>query len=182
VKTALLAAAGAAALLLAAPADAASPIDEVRGGVFYHDAGVFGTHKEDGVDLNLELRFVSPEFLRAIWSPRPHLGVQANLAGNTSQLYFGVTWSLMLWQTSGADGLFLDASLGGSTHNGKLDTDDPDRKSLGSRVLFRESLELGYRFAEIHSLSVMLDHVSNANLADRNEGLDTLGVRYGLKF
>ena len=88
----------------------------------------------------------------------------------------------MLWRADGADGLFLDASLGGSAHNGKLDTTDPDRKSLGSPVLFRESLELGYRFAEVHSLSVMLDHISNADLADRNEGLDTLGIRCGLKF
>src|SRR5690242_4608066 len=177
------AAAGAAAsLLLISPAMAGSLIDEMRAGIFYHDAGVFGSNKEDGPDLNLELRVASPDFLSAIWSPRPHLGVHANLAGDTSQLYFGLTWTFMLWPTGGADGLFLDASLGGSAHNGKLDTDDPDRKSLGSRVLFRESLELGYRFAEVHSISVMLDHMSNANLADRNEGLDTLGVRYGLKF
>jgi lipid A 3-O-deacylase len=172
----------AASLLLASPAMAASLVDEMRAGVFYHDAGIFGGQKEDGPDLNLELRFVSPEFLSAIWSPRPHLGVHGNLAGDTSQLYFGLTWSFMLWPTGGADGLFLDASLGGSAHNGKLDTTDPDRKSLGSRVLFRESLELGYRFGEVHSISVMLDHISNANLADRNEGLDNLGVRYGLKF
>jgi lipid A 3-O-deacylase len=154
----------------------------VRTGVFYHDAGIFGSRKEDGADLNLELRFGSPEFLAAIGAPRPHLGVHGNLAGDTSQLYFGLTWSFMLWRTDGGDGLFLDASLGGSAHNGDLDSNRTDRKDLGSPVLFRESLELGYRFGEVHSISVMLDHVSNAGLADRNEGLDNVGVRYGLKF
>jgi lipid A 3-O-deacylase len=176
-----LAALGASALL-AASAHAASVVDEARVGVFDHDAGVFGSDKEQGADINLELLFASPRFLAAVWAPRPHLGVHASLSGETSQLYFGLTWSFMLWPTGGADGLFLEASLGGAAHNGKLDTTDPGRKSLGSPVLFRESLELGYRFAEVHSLSVMLDHISNADLADRNEGLDTLGIRYGLKF
>lgn len=178
----LLSAGIAAGLLCADPAGAQSLVDEVRVGGFYHDAGIFGTRKERGADLNLELRFASPEFLGAIWSPRPHLGVTGSLAGDTSQLYFGLTWSFMLWRTHGDNGFFLDASLGGSAHNGKLEPTRTDRKALGSRVLFRESLELGYRFADVHSISVMLDHASNANLADHNEGIDSLGLRYGLKF
>ena len=178
----LLSAAIAAGLLCADPAGAQSLVDEVRVGGFYHDAGIFGTRKERGADLNLELRFASPEFLGAIWSPRPHLGVTGSLAGDTSQLYFGLTWSFMLWRTGGNNGLFLDASLGGSAHNGKLEPTRTDRKALGSRVLFRESLEFGYRFGDVHSISVMLDHASNANLADHNEGIDSLGLRYGLKF
>ena len=176
--------AAAAFVLVASTAEAASVIDELKLGVLDHDAGVFGTTRESGVDLNAELRFVSPSFLSPIFAPRPHLGIHVNTAGDTNQLYFGLTWSFTLFREilSAGDGIFIDASLGGSVHDGKLDTTDTDRKSLGSRILFRESVELGYRFLERHSVSVMLDHVSNANLADRNEGLDTLGVRYGLKF
>jgi lipid A 3-O-deacylase len=103
---------GAAAALLAAPAGAQGLVDEMRAGVLAHDVGVFGSNLEEGPDLNLELRFVSPDFLGAIWSPRPHLGLTGNLAGDTSQAYFGLTWSFMLWRTDGADGLFLDARLG----------------------------------------------------------------------
>lgn len=171
-----------ALVLAAATAHAQGIVDEFRVGVLAHDVGVFGGSVEDGPDINAELRFVSPQFLSAVWSPRPHLGVDANVAGDTSQLYFGFTWEFMLWRTGAADGLFIDASLGGAVHNGKLDTTEADRKSLGSRLLFRESVELGYRFADVHSLSSMFDHISNANLADRNEGLDSFGIRYGLKF
>ena len=172
------------AFLIAAPAPAASLVDEVKFGVAHHDIGVFGSSREDGIDLNAEIRFVSPAFLAPIFAPRPHLGVHANTAGDTSQVYFGLTWSFTLFRDvlSRGDGFFIDGSLGGAVHNGKLDTERVDRKALGSRILFRESLELGYRFAEVHSISVMLDHISNANLADRNEGLETLGIRYGLKF
>jgi lipid A 3-O-deacylase len=159
-------------------------IDELKFGVLRHDAGVFGDNKEDGVDLNLEARFVSPEFLRPLFSPRPHLGLSVNSAGDTSQLYAGLTWSFTLLRGlfSTRDSLYLDASVGGAAHDGKLDGDLADRKALGSRILFRESLELGYSFTPSQSISIMLDHVSNANLANRNEGLDNLGVRYGVKF
>jgi len=32
------------------------------------------------------------------------------------------------------------------------------------------------------SLSLYLDHISNANLCDNNEGLETAGVRLGFRF
>ena len=159
-------------------------IDELKIGLLRHDAGIFGSNKEDGADVNLEARFASPDFLSALFAPRPHLGVSINTAGDTNQVYAGLTWTIPLFRGlfSTTDSLYLDASIGGAAHDGKLDTDAPDRKSLGSRFLFRESLELGYSFTPSQSVSIMLDHVSNANLANRNEGLDNLGIRYGIKF
>jgi len=53
---------------------------------------------------------------------------------------------------------------------------------VGLRLLSREALEIGYQFGDHHALSVMLDHISNANTASNNEGLDSLGVRYGYRF
>ncbi|MGZ8955779.1 MAG: acyloxyacyl hydrolase [Methylovulum sp.] len=29
---------------------------------------------------------------------------------------------------------------------------------------------------------MMLDHISNAGLADPNEGMDNVGIRYGFRF
>ncbi len=55
-------------------------------------------------------------------------------------------------------------------------------KSLGSRVLFREAAEIGYEFTPKNSISVMLDHISNARLATRNEGITNVGLRYGVRF
>ena len=56
------------------------------------------------------------------------------------------------------------------------------QKSLGCKVLFRESAALGYLVTEKHSLSVALDHISNASLCSSNEGLDALGMRCGYRF
>jgi lipid A 3-O-deacylase len=159
-------------------------LDELRVGVLRHDAGVFGTHEEGGVDFNGELRFVSPDFLKVILAPRPHLGITVNSDGNTDQAYAGLTWSFILFRglASAEDNLFLDVSFGGAVHDGHIRTNDVDRKELGSRFEFRESLEIGWRFTAAQSLSIMLDHISNANLGVKNEGLDNLGLRYGIKF
>ncbi len=152
-------------------------LSEIRAGVFWHDIGPFGSHKEDGVDGNLEVLFVSPDFMEVVWSPRPHLGITVNSVGDTSQAYFGLTWEWDIWE-----GIFGGVSWGGSVHDGKIRTQELDRKELGCRLLFRESFYLGYRFDEHHNMQFHLDHISNAKLCDTNEGLDNFGVRYGYRF
>jgi lipid A 3-O-deacylase len=153
-------------------------ISEIRGGVLYHDEGPFSHRKEEGADVNLELLFVSPGFLDLIGSPRPHLGADVNVVGDTSEFYLGLSWEWEFW-----GGWLAGFSLGGAVHTGETDKKGrEDRKELGCRVLFRESIELGYRFQGRHSLTAMLDHISNAKLCDGNEGLENVGVRYGYKF
>jgi len=170
-------------------------ISEIRAGVFYHDAAIFvapGEHDEhrvekNGVDINFELLFRSPEFMNAIGSPRPHIGATINTAGATSQAYAGLTWT---WALS--DSLFFELAGGGAVHNGETDGPAPDPnlqftaasgdKLMGCRVLFRGSVAFGVRFAEHHSIALALDHISNGYLCDPNPGLDTLGLRWGYRF
>lgn len=168
-------------------------VDEVKFGVLYHDAGIFGDHREEGVDLNLDARFVAPNWLydegNPVWlnnllNPRPNIGASINTEGDTSEFYFGLVWEWDLLKEIAQpdDGIFVGFGAGGAVHDGKLDTHESDRKSLGTRVLFHLSGEIGYRFTERLSLSVYGEHSSNAWLADRNEGYDNLGLRFGIKF
>ena len=154
-------------------------LSELRLGLLAHNIGPIASAREDGAQINAELRFNPPPLFEYILSPRPHLGVSINTAGDTSFLYLGLTWT---WNIT--DALFLDLSFGGTIHDGWLTSHelDPDRRLMGSRLLFRESLELGYRFLDHHSLSLMLDHVSNAGLVDKNQGNDDVGLRYGYRF
>ena len=76
----------------------------------------------------------------------------------------------------------MDFSLGGAIHDGETTADKLDRKELGCQVLFRESLDVGYRIAGRHAVMAHLDHVSNAKLCSENEGLKTIGIRYGYSF
>ena len=175
---------GALALLPGPAAAQLRVVDEFKIGGLAHDVGFLGHHVEGGADVNVELLFTSPDLLRYIGSPRPHIGGDINTSGNTSYGYFGLTWGIMLIQNlfGAGDGIFANGSLGGAVHNGYLDSAPPDRKKLGSRILFRESLELGYQVTPVVSVSAILDHISNANLASHNAGITSAGARIGFRF
>ena len=152
-------------------------LSEIRGGILVHDEGLFSRNKEDGIDINFEVLFKSPSMFDVVWAPRPHLGATLNSAGNTSQAYLGLTWDWDFYRY-----FFLNFSLGGAFHTGEKVTDDPKTKSLGCSVLFRESLDLGYKVSGPHSVMFHLDHISNAKLCSTNEGLEAFGLRYGYSF
>ncbi len=67
-------------------------------------------------------------------------------------------------------------------NDGKISTRDPKRKSLGSHILFKEGVDLGYQLNDVVSVAVFIDHISNAGLANRNEGITNGGLRFGYKF
>lgn len=152
-------------------------VSEIRLGILKHDVGPFSSSEESGIDANFEVLFHSPKFLKFIWAPRPHLGVTFNSDDDTNQAYFGLSWEFDVGRN-----LFYGLSFGGSFHNGETKTDRIDKKELGCRLLFRESLEVGYRFGGRHAITAFLDHLSNANLCDKNEGLENVGLRYGYRF
>ena len=58
----------------------------------------------------------------------------------------------------------------------------PDAAALGSRLLFHLGLEVGWRFDHRIGLSLFWEHMSNSALAQRNQGLDSLGLRLGYRF
>lgn len=184
VRAALLACAGIALAAAGARAEGPGVIDEIKGGVLAHDITLGGKHVESGVDIDGEILFTSPAFLDVIGAPRPHLGAWVNSDGNTDAAYFGLTWGLPLIRhiVGAQDGLMLLGSLGGAVHDGYTDELHAGRKRLGSTILFRESVELAYQITTVYSISLMVDHMSNANLAPHNAGITNAGVRVGFKF
>lgn len=187
---------GCAAILLwtlTAPAYAQAPasrddgsvIDEVRVGLFAQGWGNIGSDKEEGVGFNLEAAFVSPGFLSAVGSPRPHVGVTvASDSDATNQVYFGLEWQAYLKER-----LFGSISLGGAVHDGETNytpvVDRPRRDNtlfLGCRALFRVAGDIGYDVTDHVRVSIHMAHISNANLCSVNEGLDHFGARVGYRF
>ena len=171
-------------------------VSEIRAGVLDHDAARDNqtkTKEENTVDINGELLFKpvvistsETPFLQSILAPRPMVGFSANTAGWTNNGYGGLSWEWGL----GA-GFFFDFAFGMDIHDGQLKADKTatgafeidGRPNLGSRVLFREAIDLGYRIDPINSLSAYAAHISNAGwLASQNDGMNFLGVRYGFRF
>ncbi len=93
-----------------------------------------------------------------------------NSAGDTSYIYSG---GLLEWD--GGSGWFFDAGVG-------LSMNDRKGKDLGSNLLLRLALEVGHDIYQCHRISLIMDHISNANTADPNPGIDNIGLRYGYLF
>lgn len=159
--------------------DKKSPLHEMRLGVLDHDTDNLcsGFSRESGVDLNTEFIF-TPDYLLWHGHIRPNLGLSVNDRGNTGKVYAGGVWQY-LWR----NGFILDLGAGLAVHDGEIGAPDArDKKDLGSRVLLRFAVELGYPISMHNRLFLMFDHISNGYTADPNEGLDTVGIRYGYLF
>ena len=154
-------------------------IREIRIGYLAHDVdGLWSnSRKESGSDFNGEILFASPSWCKFYGTIRPNLGLSVNDTGQTSKVYGGMIWELEMQCNA-----FVSLGLGLALHNGELDTREQNRKALGSRILFRVPIEFGYSWNRRHRVSFLFDHISNGYLRDPNEGLDTLGVRYGYRF
>ena len=177
----------AAIVALLSPAGAAAQgiggvLSEAKGGVLAHDVAFLGDGDEEGVDVNAELLFRGVEVRDYVVDVRPHLGASVSTAGDTNQLYAGLTWRVQPigWRAWAA------LATGGTIHDGETGelTGRADRRSaeLGSRVLFRLALELGYDVTDRLTISAIWAHASNANLADQNAGLNNAGLRVGWRF
>lgn len=183
-----------AALLLPAAAAAQNlTYNEFKLGILGHDVDFLGG-KEGGVDINPEISFASPvpdawaatvpAYLRWMVQPRPTIGGEINTAGFTNQAYVGATWSWLLASNvvQPADGLVLSYFFGPGFNDGDIVATAPNRKSLGSHILFREALELGYLITPVYQVSGFIDHVSNGGLAKENQSINDVGIRFGVRF
>jgi lipid A 3-O-deacylase len=161
-------------------ATAGGLIHELKIGAQVHDVPYMwsGFHKEPyNVDLNLEAQF-GPSVMLWRGTIRPVIGTTINFDGFTSKAYGGARWQ---WELPSCD-TFIAIGLAVAIHNGETFTSDPEYKQLGRRVLFHDSIEVGYRIDYNRSVSVFFEHISNASTAAKNQGLDTLGLRLGYRF
>jgi lipid A 3-O-deacylase len=172
----------------AGPAHAENFFEEVRVAAFDHDTALVGSSKEDGADIGVEVLSRPISNLRLIGEPRLALGVNVNTAGQTNQIYAGLNaqWPFARDTFQHGDAFFIEGSVGVTYHDGKLDVtntpENEDWKSHGSNFLFRTGFGAGYRFNEHWAVSAALYHISNANLAQPNQGSNNAGIQLGYRF
>ena len=82
------------------------------------------------------------------------------------------------------DSFFWELGFCGAAHTGpnQASPETRDYKSLGSRILLHEELDLGYRLTWRSNLSLFSNYISDANLTQHNLGLTNMGVRMGFGF
>ena len=180
-----------AAELIAGPARIATPTENYDSGGFFSElrlgalASVDGRERvrEDGlfVDAQVLLNPILPPLdsfiLDLLLRPRPHAGATISTAGETNQLYAGLTWTVPLGEV-----LFLEASFGATLHDHALDEDFENGAQLGCHLLFRESAGIGLAIGAHWRLLASVDHASHAGLCGANDGLTHAGTSVGYRF
>lgn len=151
----------------------ASNAKEVKFGIMQHDFDTKLSHRhEKGQNFVIEYMFDKMQnYLRA----HPHIGASFNNKGYTSNIYAGLTWQFILKNV-----FLVEASLGASLNNAEKRI-SKKRRALGSKLLFRESFSLGYLIGNKYSITVMIDHISSADIKKPNPGLTDIGIRLGYK-
>jgi lipid A 3-O-deacylase len=152
---------------------------EVRVGGGIYDTGPFTPDTFDGGVINGEILAPSPDFLAAIGSPRPYLGTDIAISDDPIHVFYaGLNWEAYLTER-----FYLGFSLGGSVNTDEEKrNDEGDLRDLGSPVLFHLQASAGFDFTRDVGVQVFLNHISNANLASSNDGLESTGARLIYRF
>ncbi len=161
-------------------AQAALSISQIKLGVLRNDVRGLDLHHhyEKGKNINCEALF--PELSGGLWdwvfNPEPAIGLNINTYGATSHFYGGLNWTIHMGQ------FVLEPQFGGEVHNGKTKRSSAKNHALGSRILFHESLSLGYKITEKWTGYLTIDHASNARITQPNPGITSVGLRIGYRF
>ncbi len=72
--------------------------------------------------------------------------------------------------------LFFTPSFGAGIY------DDGSGKKLGNNLQFRTSLEVSYELQNKNRIGISFSHISNANLGDKNPGVEVLSFSYHIPY
>lgn len=148
----------------------------------YYDIKLDGSGSSEATDFRYERRFdnslleIGPESDN-FFNLKPFAGIE--LTSESASYFVG--------------GIYLEDNLGtlftGEKSNfnftpsfGAGYYDDGDGKKLGSNIQFRTTLEVSYQLQNNNRIGLSLGHISNANIADKNPGVEIFNISYQIPF
>ena len=151
-------------------------------GLGIYDVKFDGSEKNQATDFRYEYRSdkslfdIGPEEDNFFFL-KPFFGVEFT---NDSASYFltGIYVEENLGELFEGDKskLFFTPSFGAGIY------DDGSGKKLGNDLQFRTSFEISYELKNKNKIGISLSHISNANLADKNPGVEILSLSYHVPY
>ena len=84
--------------------------------------------------------------------------------------------NMQSWIASGVDNYLFTPSFGIGYY------DDGSGKKLGNEIQFRTTLEFSYELENKNRIAISFGHISNANLGDKNPGVEILSLNYQIPY
>lgn len=151
-------------------------------GIGMYDVKFDGSSTKQSIDLRFERRFdnvlfdIGPEEDNFFYL-KPFAGVELT----TDSAYYFIT------------GIYLEDNLGqlmfDKKNKWKLTPsfgigyyEDGDGKKLGHNIEFRSTLEVSYELKNLDRIGLSFGHISNANIGDKNPGVEIFSLSYQKPF
>ena len=151
-------------------------------GIGLYDIKFDGTNTNDAADFRYERRFdnnllqIGPDSYE-FFDLKPFVGFEGT---SDSATYF-------------LAGVYLEDNIGtlftGSSSNYTVTPsfgfgvyDDGDGKELGNTIEFRTTIEFSYQFTNKNRIGLSFGHISNANLGDKNPGVEIISLSYQIPY
>ena len=141
-----------------------------------------GSQSSEAIDWRYERRFdnsvfgigpVSENFFVA----KPFFGIE--LTSDDAYHFIGGIYledNIGTLFTGEESNFILTPSFGGGYY------DNGGGKQLGHSIEFRTAIEISYQLASKNRIGFSLSHTSNANIGDKNPGVETISLSYQVPF
>jgi len=151
-------------------------------GLGIYDVKFDGSNTQSATDFRYERRFdnsildIGPESDNFFYL-KPFLGIET-----TSDSAFYIISGIYLEDNIGSllrgenSNYLLTPSFGIGYY------DEGDGKKLGNNIEFRSTLEISYQLENKNRLGFSIGHISNANIADKNPGVEIISLTYQVPF
>ena len=147
-------------------------------GIGLYDVKFDGSSTNEGIDFRYERRFdnilfdIGPESYN-FFNLKPFMGVELT-SDSASYFLAGIYLEDNVGElfTDKSSNLIFIPSFGGGYY------DDGDGKKLGNNIEFRTTFELAYQLKNKNRIGFSLGHISNANLGEKNPGVEIISLTY----
>ncbi len=151
-------------------------------GIGFYDVKLNGSQKNQATDFRYELRFdnsivdIGPEQDNFFYL-KPFVGFEYT-SDQASYILGGVYLEDNIGKlfTGNDNKLIFTPSFGAGYYN------NGSGKDLGNELQFRTTFEFSYKLLENRRISFSIGHISNANLSDKNPGVEIINFSYHVPF
>ena len=151
-------------------------------GIGIYDVKFNGSSSNQATDFRYERRFgntlfdIGPEEDNFFYL-KPFAGVEFT-SDSASYFIAGIYLEDNLGQlfTGNKSNLIFTPSFGAGYYN------DGDGKKLGNKLEFRTTLEISYELKNKNRIAGSFGHISNANLGNKNPGVEIINFSYQIPF
>ena len=151
-------------------------------GIGIYDIKFDGSQTNQASDLRYERRFdnaileIGPESENFFYL-KPFVGLETT---TDSAVY--ILGGIYLEDNLGTLFVGEDSSLVFTPSFGAGFYDDGDGKKLGNSIEFRTTLEVSYQLKNLDRVGISFGHISNANIGNKNPGVEIISLSYQKPF